>query len=828
MPVRNLRTPTFVVTFMVSTLLADVRLALRTIKRQKTISALLVATLGLGLGANVAMFSVVDAMLLRPLDFPNLPRLVRVWETHPNAESFEQWNVSPANFLDWREQTTGLFESLMAVEFWEVNLRGAETPERAQGFKVSPEFFDSLGIRPTLGRAFLPGDGRPGEAPRVILGHGLWQRAFALDPGVVGRTVTIDGQGFSVVGVAPPGFNFPEGAEMWTPITDVASGVASREKHYLTAIGLLKPGTSVASARVQLATVARRLELENPATNKARGVRVEPLSRGFEDVGLRPVLGFFELGAGLVLLIACVSVANFLLARGAERRREVAVRQALGARGSRIMGQLLTEGLVTATLSLAVAFPVAAAATRAIRGIMPVEIARFLNGWSNIDLDGRAIAYGMVLAVLSSLVFSLAPARRVSRPELTDALKEGGRANTESGSRQRGRDLLVVVQIASALALVLVASLATRSAWTLIEGPQGYDPDQVLGLLTTLPERTYADPESRRVFAREAEARLRETPGAVAVAYANLLPAHNSNSGRPIRIEGGPALNHSELASADWRSVSSAYFETMRIPILSGRATDERDGSSATAQQVAVVSRSFAEKYWPGRDPLGQRFKAGDENGPTLTVVGVSGDVVHQWFARRNFPTYYRPYAQEPTEDIAFAVRTKGDPGPLVKEARRAVALVDPYLPTYSVWSMKHAIRMSTIGLRFVAGIMTALSALALLLALSGVYGVMAYRVSLRTLEIGVRLVLGATRRDILRLTMNQALRLTSAGLIIGGLLGIAGGRALSGVLQGAVLVDVSTVVGFSASLALAALLAAYIPALRSLAVDPARALRAE
>lgn len=813
---------------MLSTFLGDIRLALRSMKRQKAMSALLVVTLGLGLGANVAMFGIVDAMLLRPLDFPNLDRLVRLWETHPKAESWEQWNVSPANFLDWKEQTTGLFDSLIAVDYWEANLRGSETPERARGFKVSPEFFDSLGIKPILGRAFLSGDGRPGESPRVVLGYGLWQRSFAGDPGILGQNVLIDGQGFSVVGVAPRDFRFPEGAEMWSPLPDLAQGASPRDKHYLAAIGLLKPGVSMASARAQLETVAQRLEAAHPIDNKVRGIRVESLSKGFEDTGLRPILGFFELGAGLVLLIACVNVANFLLARGAERRREIAVRQALGAAGSRIMRQLLTEGLVTAVLSLGVAFPVAAVATRAVRDIMPVEIARFLNGWSSIDLDGRAVAFGVVLAALSSLAFSLVPARKVSRPELTEALKEGGRANTEGGSRQRGRDVLVVVQIASALALVLVATLASRSAWTLIEGSQGYDPDRVLGLLVTLPESRYADPESLRTFAREAEARLREVPGSVSVAYANVLPAHNSNSGRPIRIEGGPVLAQSELTSADSRRVSPEYFETLKIPIVSGRSLNTRDDASEGALQVAVVSRSFAERYWPGEDPLGRRFKAGDEDAPTLTVVGVCGDVVHQWFARRNFPTYYRPFAQEPGVDLAYAVRTVAEPETLVKGAKQALAQVDPYQPTFSVWSQKHAITMSTIGLRFVAGIMTALSALALLLALSGVYGVMAYRVSLRTTEIGVRLVLGATRGDILRLTMTQAARLTVAGLVVGGLLGVAFGQALSSALQGAVAVDPLTVAGFSGLLAAAALLAAYIPALRSLSVDPALALRAE
>ncbi|MBK5256421.1 MAG: ABC transporter permease [Vicinamibacteria bacterium] len=343
-----------------------------------------------------------------------------------------------------------------------------------------------------------------------------------------------------------------------------------------------------------------------------------------------------------------------------------------------------------------------------------------------------------------------------------------------------------------------------------------------------LPETKYAEPEARRTFAREVEGRLRVLPGVVSVAYANVLPARSSNSSRSIRIEGAPVLNESEIPVADSRAVSAGFFDTLRLPILSGRALNERDDASPEAQQVAVVSRSFADKYWPGQDPLGRRFQAGDEKAPMLTVVGVSGDVVHQWFARRNYPTIYQPYAQSPRDDINFAVKVRGGVDALAGEANGALALVDPYQPAYQVCSMKHSLSLATIGLRFVAGIMTSLSVLALILALSGVYGVMAYRVSLRTLEIGVRLVLGASRGDILKLTMAQAGRLTLAGLILGGLLGIAGGTGLSSVLQGAVAIDVATVAGFSVLLALAALIAAYIPARRSLSVDPAHALRAD
>lgn len=806
----------------------DVRLALRSMWRQRSISLLLIVTLGLGLGANVAMFTIMDAMLLRPLDFPNLGRLVRIWETSPSSDVFDQWNISPGNVLDFREQTKGTLDALVALEYWNANLRGNDTPERVSGFKVSPEFFQSLGVRLHAGRGFLEEEGRAGATPSVVLGHGLWQRAFGGETSVVGRNVVMDGESFTVVGIAGQGFQFPEGAEIWSPLVLPAPGAASRDQRSLTAIGFLKPGVSIDRVRAEFAAVAKRIATEHPVANKARSVRIETLARGFEDQGLRPVMVFFQLGAGLVLLIACVNVANFLLARGAERRREIAVRQALGASRSRILRQLLTEGLVTALASMVVALPTAALASRAIREMMPAEIARFLNGWSSIDLDGRAALFGIALAVLAALTFSLAPARRASNPDLTDALKEGGRAVTEGASRQRGRSALVVVQIAAALALVLVASLAARSAWTLIEGPQGYDPDNLLALDLEMPEGKYAELTARKTFAREALSRLSAVPGVVSVALTNVLPARNSNSSRSIRIEGDAAKDASELPSADYRAVSPEFFTTMRIPVLAGRGFDARDDARPDGRQVAIVSRAFAERYWPGLDPLGRRFQAGDATAPMVTVVGVSGDVIHQWFARRNYPTFYRPFEQEPRLSVSFVARTEGDPATLAQDARRAVATVDPYQPAFAVWSMRRSLDNATIGLRFVAAIMTSLSGLALLLALSGVYGVMAYRVSLRTLEIGVRLVLGASKADVLRLTMGQAIRLTAAGLALGAVAGVALSKMLSSTLQGAVTIDAPTVLGFSALLAASALIAAYVPARRSLRIDPARALRSE
>jgi putative ABC transport system permease protein len=813
-----------------SVFLRDARLALRTMWKRKATTALLVTTLGLGLGSNIAMFSMADVLLLRPLNLPNDDRLVRLWSTSPTSEMFDRSSASPADLLDWKQQSGDVFESLVALEDWDATLRGSGVSERVPAQRVSPEFFEALGVRPVLGRGFLKEEGEAGSGSRVVLSHAAWQRIFDKDPQIVGREVLVDGKSSTVVGIAPRGFAFPEGAEVWMPLPLPTSAAAPRDQRHLSAVGLLKEGRSLSDARNLMEVVARRLETEHPATNKAWRVRIETISRGFEDPALRNLMGFFLAGTGLVLLIACVNLANFLLAQGAERRREVALRQALGATRGRIVSQMLTEGLITALLSLAVALPVAGFSARAVREFMPLELIRYVAGWGNIGIDSRAVFFGGILAVLATAIFALAPARVASSPALVESLKEGGRAASAGGHRQRGRDMLVTSQIATALAIVIVGSLATRSAWQFVDGPQGYNPDNALSLRVSLPEAAYQTPGSRVAFARAAMERMEALPGVVSVATTNILPARGSNSSRSIRIEGAPPVEPSERPSADSRTVTPAFFKTLEIPIVAGRGFDDRDTATETATQVAIVSGSFAERYWPGLDPLGRRFQAGDDAlAPLLTVVGVSGDVIHQWFARRNYPTYYRPYAQDPRASIAFVLKTTAaEPESLARDVRQAMAEVDPDQPAYDVWSMRRSLLIGTVGIRFVAATMAALSALALILALSGVYGVMAYRVSLRTLEIGIRRALGASKGDVLRLTMDQALRLTTLGLVLGGGLGLAMVKALGGLLQGAVALDSATVGASAALLATAALLAAYIPARRSLTVEPTRALRAE
>jgi putative ABC transport system permease protein len=811
-----------------SQLSSDLRFALRSMAKSPGHSLLVVATLAVGLAANGVVFNILDALVLRGFDFPNTPRLVRVWETSRDFDGIDRDNVAPANLLDWKEQGRGALTELIAMDEQEVNLRADAGAERLEVAAVSPGFFEALGVTPAMGRAFVAEDARPGQDRRVILGHALWQRSFGGAP-MVGRSVVIEREPYDVVGIAPSGFQFPDGAQAWLPMVLPAPGEAPRDLHYLSVMGRLGDGRTIDEARAELGVVAARLEREHPQTNTARAIEVASFNYGFGDPVLPRILVIWQLAAVLVLLVACVNVANLILARGAERQRELALRLALGAGRGRVVRQLLTEGALLALAAAALSVPLVALGARAVRDNMPASLLRYLSGWDNLGADWRTLAFSGALALVSAALFSTVPALRASRADLNQVLHDGGRSSTAGGRRQRARNVLVVVQMAAALVLVATAGLSVRSSLALLRGPQGYDPERLLAFDLALSERAYAEPERRLAFVRDAEARLSAMPGVAAVTVANVLPARQSNSGRSVEIEGQPLAKDADPPSVDARWVEPDYFQVMRQPLLQGRGIEESD--DAGAPPVAVVSRAFAERFWPGQDAVGRRLRtvSREGNGPWLTVVGVAGDVVHQWVMRRNYPTLYRPLRQEPRIRLTFALRTTVDPDSLAPLVPRVLAGVDPDQPAADIMSMRRAISQSTIGLQYVAGIMSAFGLLALVLAVSGVYGMLSYRVSLRTAEIGVRMVLGATRRQVLSLTLGQALRLSVLGLGVGVVLALGMGRMLSSALAGAVPpADPGLLAAVTGALAMAAAAAAWLPARRAMSVDPAAALRAE
>jgi len=803
----------------------DLRLSWRALAKRPAPALLVVATLAVGLGANAAVFGLIDAMLLHPFTFDDSERLIRLSETTPNGE-FDRSNLSPANFLDYRAESAGVVEALVGFEWWDANLRGSEAPELVQGFLVSVEHFEALRLRPALGRFFVAADGDAGAPPVVVLGHALWRRKFGGDASVVGRAVDIDGRSYTVVGVAPELMSFPTGAEIWAPLVLAGEAALDRERHYLGAYGRLADGVELDAAAARFARVAERIAGEHPEAMRDRGTATRSLAAGFRDVGAAPIFGLFQASALFVLLIGWINVANLVLARGQERQRELAMLDALGAGRGRVVRVLVCESALLAGAAALASLPIAALGLKLMRDMIPPSLAKFVVGWESIGLDWRALGVTFALASMSLVAIGAWPALRASRPGAGLLLREGGRSGGAGVDRQRGRNALVVAEIAVALALVVAAALAVRAAERMGSGAQGYDPDRLFTFKVALPESRYSDDAARRDYVARSLARLAALPGVESVAIANVLPARGENTGRVIAVEGEEAPNPATAPLADLRAVSPGYFDTLRLPIVAGRGLGPGDDAAATP--VAVVSRSMAVRYWPGREAIGQRFRANDEGSPWITVVGVAGDHLHHWFSRRDAPTFFVPYTQLPRYGLAFALRLRADAPAPAREARVAMADVDPLQPVFDLRTQREAIHDNTLGLRLVSGVMSIFAAVALLLAVTGVYGVMSYRVSLRQREFGVRIALGASVADVLRMTLVQALRLAAVGLALGLAASVALGRAVGAALRGAADLEPALALSAAAVLAAVTLVAAFVPVRRALALDPADVLRAE
>jgi len=805
-----------------SAFLRDLKIGFRSLTAAPAATAIVVLTLGLGIGANTAVFSMVDALVLRPFPIPDIDRLVMLCGTVP-AQGEDRDRASPADFLDWKEQST-VFERLIALEWWDVNLSGTGEPERLQGTFVSPDFLETLGVEPHLGRTLSP-DAEEFGARTVVLSYQLFQRRFGGDPAVVGDTVRLDGESYEVVGVAREGFDYPYGSELWAPLWLDAKTAARRDVHYLNVIGKLRPGVGREDAQAELDILTGRIEKEHPVTNSGRGLRAVALARAVVDEGSPAFLVLWQAATVFVLLIACVNVANLLLARGADREKELSLQQALGAKRSRIVRQLLTENLLLSVAGAALAIPLAWAGIDVLRDGLPPEIQRFVVGWREIDLDLRVLGFTAAVTVVTTLVFGLVPALRASRSDLTAALREGGRGGSESRARQRSRTLLVVGEVALALVLLVASGLSIRGMLRLANGDHGYDPDGLMTFDIALPERKYEELEKRRQFFRAVLEGLRETPGVVAADLALVLPSSGNNYTRSVDVEGQTIANVSERQLAHFRVITTGYFETLRIPLLAGRAFGSEDREDTAP--VAIVSQKFAERSWPGADPIGKRFRDSDE-GPWLTVVAISGDVLHDWFLREPQPTYYLPFEQRPRLAMSLAIRTLGEPEAVTAAVRSQVRRADPDQPIFHASTMRQLISERIIGLRYAALVMGLLGLIALVLSDVGIYGLMMYSVSRRTHEIGVRVALGAERADVLRLAFGQALSITVAGVAIGLVLAYAAGRVMASNLFGVVRLEAGTFALLALVLGAVSLLAAYVPARRALSVDPAVALRAE
>jgi putative ABC transport system permease protein len=799
----------------------DVLYALRRLRRAPGFTLVATATLALGIGANSAIFSVVHAVLLKPLPFAEPERLVRVaqvWEGKPVV-------YSPENFLDVAAQTQSL-ESLAAIDGGGSTLTSGGAPERIEGAGVSASFFDLLRVRPLHGRGFQHGENEPGESKVVVLGHGLWTRRFAADPGIVGQSVQLNREPYVVVGVAPAGFSYPEAAELWTPIEyDAAFRTKSRGAWYLEVIGRLRPGVSVESARQELGTIAARLAQQYPDMDEGVGGTVISLQEA--TVGdVRPALLVLLGAVGLVLLIACVNVANLLLARVAARESELAVRTALGAGRRRLLRQLLTESVLLAVLGGATGILLAWLSLDALLGLQPEGVPRL----AEVRVDRVVVAFAVLLSLLTGFLFGVFPALHSTRRVTAQALREGGRGLLGNrGSRLRGG--LVVGQMAFAMMLLAGAGLLIRSFAQLRHVDPGFATENALTFRISLPESVYSKEPQRAAFFDDLLTRLAALPGAHSVGGVAGLPLGGTRFNLSFAVEGRPPLPPAQQPSMEVRVVTADYFETMGIPIKRGRAFQEgdRDGSP----QVVVLSEAAVRRYFPGEEPLGKRITVGwgrPEGKPKAggEVVGIVGDVKDRGLAEQTPPEIYIPHAQLPTETLDVVVRTSVSPLSLVSSARSVVHELDSELPVARIRTLDDVVARSISEPRFYMLLLGAFAGVALLLAALGIFGVMSYAVVERSREIGIRLALGALPADVLDAVLRKALLLTLAGVGAGLAGAIALSRALAHLLFNLSPTDPTTLVETAALLTAVALLASYLPARQATRVDPLIALRSE
>jgi putative ABC transport system permease protein len=798
----------------------DLRYAWRSIWQRPALSSVVVATLAIALAANSTTFSLLDALVLRPYRFAGVDRLIAATTTEPDDEFFDRINVTGADFREWREQVRGVTRWSM-YQWWDANLSGVDTPEQVPAFFVSPGFFDLLDATPAIGRDFVDAEGQPGQRHRVVLGHALWSRRFASDPNIVGKSVRLDGEPYEVVGVARPGFSIPDGAELWAPLALTDRAWADRRAESYGIYGRLRDRASVEQVRAELATVVDAQRRDHPDTNSRRHARVLSFTRGMGDPGAAAFIGVWQAAALLLLLIAGANIANLLMARGAERASEYAVRLALGASRARLFAQTVFEGLLLALVAVMVSMPLIAIGLALSRASIPVSVLRFVPGWDFIRLNSDLFVVTALLGTAAMVVFSILPALQAIKAQVSDTLRQSGRSLTPGRNRQWVRSALATMQIALALALVFGSALAITAAQQTVDGVLGFDKSNVLVAQLNLPERNYSDADTRRRFITRVTDAMRPIPAVTTIGATNIIPAAFNDHSRRVFPE-GQDLKENEARFARYRSATTDYFSALKIPLVRGRWFDDSD--RADSQPVAIVSAAFASRYWGDTDPLGRRFKLGVDE-PWITVIGVAGNVVHNWFVRQN-DAVYRPISQTAPYSVTFALRTIGDPLSVAGDLRRAVAQVDADQPVASLTALDTMVEERAGGFVFVARALGVVGLLALALSIIGIYSLMAFLTAQRTQEIGLRMALGAGRWQVLRVVTSRALLITTAGIVIGSVLAIAVGRLMESLLFGLVSTDFAQLAGLVSVIAAVALAAAYVPARRATRVDPMTALR--
>ena len=797
--------------------LQDLRFGLRTLRRAKGFTVAAVLTIALGVGTNATLFSVIHSVMLRPLPFRDSDRLVRVFDTNL-SRGWPRFSASCPNFLDWQRESRS-FDPLAATRSRSINLTGTGDPERLGGRATTASFFTMLATRPALGRTFTAADERPGAPGIAVITDGLWKRRFASDPAIVGKVLILSDVPTTVVGVLPPDFEWLAGVDVFTPLDPTAD--ENRDNHTLAVFGRLRHGVSIDQARAEMETIAKRLEAQHPESNAGWNVRLDSFYDWIVEPDLRRALWILLGAVGLLLLVACANVASLLLARAVDRKREVAVRVALGATRRRIVRQVLIEtGLVC----------FAGGIGGLLLGTWGVELLKTLDPGTIPRLDTVAVnlqtaVWTLILCVLATLLSGVVPALQLSRPEAGESLSASGRSGASHAGRRSLRRPLVAGQIALSLVLLAGAGLLVRSFWRLATVDTGFDGRNLIAVQMNLPEARYKTNADFARFFEDFLERVRRVPGVSAAAASSLLPFEGGGTANEITIEGRPVSPDGALASSDWRRVTPGFFRMLGVPLRSGRDFTPSDAAEG-APPVVIVSETTAKRFWPGVDPIGRRLRPGRTQ-EWQTVVGVAADVHHLSLDANPNPMVYYPY-QGGWNPMSIGVRYEGDASAITPAIRAAAHAIDPKLPVGTVRRVDQLVAGSLGERRFNVSLLALFAGIALLLAAVGLYGAMSFAVGRRTREIGVRMALGARPADVLRMVLGEGLRLTAVGLGAGLVAAIALTWTMRGLLFGVTTADPLTFAGITLLLLAVALLATWIPARRAARVDPMRAIRCD
>ena len=796
---------------------SDLRYAFRQLVKNPGFASVAILTLALGIGACTAIFSVVNGVLLRPLDFPQPDRIVVIRET--NLPQFPEFSVSPPNYLDWAKQTKS-WQYLAAYSGAQVNLTGEGEPQRLVGVKATGHYFDVYQIKPVLGRTFIPEEDAPGKDHVVVLSHAFWQRVFGSEPNVLGRAIQLNGEPYTVIGVAPPHFGEASKVDTWVPMGFKPDETAAdaRGGHYLNVVGRLRPSVNITSARSELELLAAQLARQYPDSNLGWGVTMSPiLDYSVRDV--RPIL-YTLLGAvGCVLLIACANIGNLLLARATARHRELSIRTALGASRARLVRQLLTESIVLGLAGGAAGVLFARWGLDLLLALAPSNLPRT----NDIHLDASVLIFSLALSALTGVIFGIAPALLAAHTDVQEGLKQGARGSTDARGRLRGA--LVVVEVAFALVLLGGAGLLARSFMRLTHVDPGFAPEHATVLRLALPEKKYEKSEQQLAFADALLSRLRVLPGVQAAGLTHSLPLI-SDWVLGFKIEGRPEVRPADLPNTNYYSVTPDYFPAMGIRLIRGRLFNQHD--DARAPRVAIINETLARQFFPNEDPIGKRILV--TNGPDVwrQIVGIVGDIKQYGVDKETTSQTYEPYAQYPFRSLNVVLRTSDSGASLAGALRPAVYAVDKDQPVGTIQPLEEILGATIAKQRFAMLLLIVFSSVALVIAAVGIYGVMAYSVVQRTGEFGIRMALGAQRSDVLRLVLSYAGKLVSLGLVIGLGATFAASRLMGSMLFQTNAHDPLTFSLTTLLLAAVAIAACLLPAHRATRVNPIEALRTE